>query len=300
MLHYHRSGRMLINLAMAVGRLIIAGATLTRLAGFTSRIMKLDKVLNDLNRGSYERSMVAREGPPLVPNSGKIIMKDYIIKFDHVPIVTPNGETLIESLNMEVLSGMNVLVSGSNGSGKSSLFRVLSGIWPLFGGTLTKPSLNNIMFIPQRPYMPLGTLRDQLIYPHTLEQMRDLNKTDDDLMEYLRHIQLEYLVTREERGLDAVQDWIDILSGGERQRISMARLFYHSPQFAILDECTSAISVEIEGYLYRTCKDNNITLFTVSHRKDLLSEYHDYLLEIDQKTKSCIFEKIDHKLTKLS
>jgi len=80
--------------------------------------------------------------------------------------------------------------------------------------------------------------------------------------------------------LDAVQDWLEILSGGERQRISMARLFYHSPQFAILDECTSAVSVDVEGFLYTNCRELGITLFTVSHRK-ILQKYHDYILEFD-------------------
>jgi len=295
MIDYHTSGRMLLNMAMAVGRLVIAGSSLTRLAGFTERIMKLNRVLDDLNQGRYERSMVEREGPPLVPDSGTVEIQNNIIKFEDVPIITPNGELLLDHLNLEVRSGMNVLVTGPNGCGKSSLFRVLSGLWPIFGGKLTKPSPGNIFYIPQRPYFSLGTLRDQLIYPHNKIQMEESNITDDDLMEYLREINLEYLVEREEKGLDAVQDWFDLLSGGEKQRINMARLFYHSPQFAILDECTSAISVEIEGYIYKKCKQSGITLFTVSHRKGILAKYHEYLLVIND-VKSYSFEKITNSI----
>jgi ATP-binding cassette, subfamily D (ALD), member 3 len=91
------------------------------------------------------------------------VIQDNIIKFDRVPLVTPNGDILIEELSFEVQSGMNVLVCGPNGCGKSSLFRMLGELWPLFGGTLTKPEKGKLFYIPQRPYMTLGTLRDQVM-----------------------------------------------------------------------------------------------------------------------------------------
>lgn len=104
-------------------------------------------------------------------------------------------------------------------------------------------------------------------------------KTDDDLMKYLDIVQLTYLEQRE-NGLNAIEDWIDVLSGGEKQRIAMARLFYHRPQFAILDECTSAVSVDVEGQMYSYCREAGITLFTVSHRKSLW-QHHDFYLQFD-------------------
>lgn len=162
---------MLVKLAEAIGRLVLAGRDMTRLAGYTARVTEIMTVLNDLNKGHYVRTMLTDNNMPkqkkLVPNSGRIITKDNMIKFDKVPLVTPNGDILVEELSFEVSSGMNVLVCGPNGCGKSSLFRILGELWPLFGGTLTKPPKGKLFYIPQKPYMTLGTLRDQVTYPHT-------------------------------------------------------------------------------------------------------------------------------------
>lgn len=135
--------------------------------------------------------------------------------------------------------------------------------------------------------MTLGTLRDQIIYPHTKEEMLRRGKmTDDDLRKLLDLVQLGHLLERENltnsegQGWDVVADWMDVLSGGEKQRIAMARLFYHKPQFAILDECTSAVSVDVEDSMYSYCRQANITLFTVSHRRSLW-KHHEYYLQMD-------------------
>lgn len=284
---YYQSGRMLLRMSQALGRIVLAGREMTRLSGFTARITELMSVLKELNAGKYERTMVSQqekesdmaEKLTLVPGSGQIINKDNIIKFDHTPLATPNGDILIRDLTFEVRSGTNVLVCGPNGCGKSSLFRALGELWPLFGGQLTKPERGKLFYVPQRPYMTLGSLRDQVIYPDTYEDQRRKNISDQVLKEYLDNVQLGHILDRE-GSWDSVQDWMDVLSGGEKQRMAMARLFYHKPQFAILDECTSAVSVDVEDFIYSHCRTVGITLFTVSHRKSLW-KHHKYYLHMD-------------------
>ncbi|XP_029313731.1 ATP-binding cassette sub-family D member 3a isoform X2 [Cottoperca gobio] len=284
---YYQSGRMLLRLSQALGRIVLAGREMTRLSGFTSRITELMKVLNELNAGKYERTMVSQQDKDsnteqklkLVPGSGQVINRDHLIKFEHTPLATPNGDILIRDLTFEVNSGTNVLVCGPNGCGKSSLFRVLGELWPLFGGKLTKPERGKLFYVPQRPYMTLGSLRDQVIYPDTHEDQRRKGIADQVLKEYLDNVQLGHILDRE-GSWDSVQDWMDVLSGGEKQRMAMARLFYHKPQFAILDECTSAVSVDVEDFIYGHCRTVGISLFTVSHRKSLW-KHHEYYLHMD-------------------
>lgn len=134
----------------------------------------------------------------------------------------------------------------------------------------------------------MGTLRDQIIYPHKKLQT---GVTDEGIIKILEEVQLNYLIERE-GGLDAYNDWTEILSGGEKQRIAMARLFYHKPDFAILDECTSAISLDVEHILYTKARELQITLFTISHRASLF-KFHDFYLKFDGQG-HCTFDKLRH------
>lgn len=171
---------------------------------------------------------------------------------------------------------MNCIVSGPNGCGKSSSFRILGQLWPLWGGKLYRPKFEKLFYIPQRPYLPSGTLRHQIIYPHLSPQN---GYSDESILKLLEEVNLGYLIERE-KSLDTVNSWNDVFSGGEKQRIAMARLFYHRPEFAILDECTSAISLEDEHILYTKARDLNITLFTISHRASLF-KFHEFYLKFD-------------------
>lgn len=284
---YSRNSGYLINLSQSIGRIVLAGRDLTRFAGFTSRVADLFDVLDDVNNGRYQRAMLSKEGTGIneirivdvTELKSKIEEQDGLISFQDVPVSTPNGDVLVEHLSMVVERGMNCLITGPNGSGKSSLFRILGGLWPLFDGKMVKPTKGNMFYVPQRPYLPLGTLRDQIIYPDSQSDMIKRGVDDEFLLGLLEVVHLAYLVERE-GGWSAVRDWTDVLSGGEKQRIAMARLFYHKPQFAILDECTSAVSIDVEGEMYAFAKDSGITLFTVSHRPSLFA-YHDFLLRFD-------------------
>lgn len=119
----------MVRMAEAIGRLVLAGRELTRLAGFTARVTEVKQVLDDLNAGKYERTMLTDSKDNIgFPGGGKIIPRDNIIRFDRVPLVTPNGDVLIRELTFEVKSGVNVLVCGPNGCGKSSMFRILGEV----------------------------------------------------------------------------------------------------------------------------------------------------------------------------
>jgi len=179
---YIRNSSLLINLAKAIGKLLISYQQVQNLAGYTTLIYEMKEVLDDLVQGKFVRTQVVGEIKTQRASSFTEADKgvheeteDYIL-LDKVPVITPNGDVLTQELSLEIHRGMSTVISGPNGCGKSSLFRILSGLWPLSGGVLKRPHMDKLFYIPQRPYLPPGTLRDQIIYPHSKERIAH----DDD------------------------------------------------------------------------------------------------------------------------
>lgn len=195
---------------------------------------------------------------------------------EHLSLQTPNYQrTLVEDLSIELPAGQGLLVMGPSGCGKSSLLRAIAGLWNSGQGTIIRPEPDQILFLPQRPYMVLGTLRDQLLYPNT-----HLEVEDQHLKQVLEQVNLAGL---DERfgGFDAQQDWTDVLSLGEQQRLTFARLLLNKPNYAILDEATSALDLGNEERLYQHLQAKGTTFLSVGHRSTL-ANYHQSLLELSQ------------------
>lgn len=196
-------------------------------------------------------------------------------RFEHVSIETPDGKrTLVEGLQLDIEAGSRLLIAGASGGGKSSLLRAFAGLWTTGKGNISRPPLKDILFLPQRPYMVIGTLRDQLLYPNNSSAL-----TDQDLAEALVKIRLPKLIDRF-GSLDAVCDWSKTLSLGEQQRLAIGRVFLSGQKFVVLDEATSALDEENETEVYEKLASAGVTLVSISHRPSV-SRFHHAVLLLD-------------------
>jgi ABC-type uncharacterized transport system fused permease/ATPase subunit len=243
-----------------------------------------------------------------------------ILSIDRLCLATPdNKRLLIENLNISLMSGRNLLIVGASGSGKSSLLRAIAGLWSTGAGEIVRPSSEHVYFLPQRPYCPPGSLRDQLLYPSTEHKddhfsltgidrsehrpdggpipkdERRLHKdwTDEDLLDVLQSVDLPHLAGRvgdgdPYRGLDAVLNWGNTLSLGEQQRLAFGRLVINRPRLVIMDESTSALDVPAETKMYKLLNDlssgsepgaRGLTYVSVGHRPTLFA-HHDLKLSL--------------------
>ncbi|MEM8672896.1 MAG: ABC transporter ATP-binding protein/permease [Cyanobacteria bacterium P01_G01_bin.67] len=194
----------------------------------------------------------------------------------NLTLQTPNYQrTLISNLSADLPPGDGLLIMGASGCGKSSLLRAIAGLWNSGTGTIYRPDLSEIIFLPQKPYMILGTLRRQLIYPHD-----DFEISEHQLNHALEAVNLADLAERS-GGFEVEKDWDEILSLGEQQRLAFARILINKPRYVVLDEATSALDIKNESSLYRYLIDTNTTFISVGHRPSLV-KYHHWLLEMQE------------------
>ncbi|MBD1874091.1 ABC transporter ATP-binding protein/permease [Nodosilinea sp. FACHB-131] len=202
-----------------------------------------------------------------IETSASLALKQFTLQ-------TPNYQRiLVENLSIDIPDKTGLLIVGPSGCGKSSLLRAIAGLWNSGSGTIYRPELDNILFLPQKPYMILGTLRDQLLYPNTSQAVGDT-----DLQTALEKVNLANLAERF-GGFDAVEEWGDVLSLGEQQRLTFARILVSQPEFAILDEATSALDLANEAKLYDHLHHSGTTFISVGHRESLV-DYHQTTLKL--------------------
>ena len=292
-------------------------ATIDRLGQFVEALEAKDEELVEAARanvgGGAEAKIKAEAEAPVAKKgsiryeTGEGSAEGDILSVEDLSLRTPNGESkLTEHLNLSVQRGDSLLVIGRSGVGKTSVLRAIAGLWNVGEGTVrnfhskapspvngngssANPESNggedyDIFFLPQRPYMVLGTLRDQLLYPFDSSEATPSRHSDDFLSEVLNNVLLGDLLERCEAetgscGLDANMDWSSCLSLGEQQRLAFARLLVNRPNLAILDESTSALDVQSEERMYSLLGSFGISYLSVGHRPTLL-KYHKKVLQL--------------------
>ncbi|XP_069345003.1 lysosomal cobalamin transporter ABCD4 isoform X6 [Eulemur rufifrons] len=265
-----------IYLISCFSRLIDLSTTLSDVAGYTHRIGELQETLLDMSLKSQDCETLGESEWCLdkAPGWPAAQPADTAFLLERVSISTPSSDKpLIKDLSLKISEGQSLLITGNTGTGKTSLLRVLGGLWASTGGSvqmLTDFGPHGVLFLPQKPFFTDGTLREQVIYP-LKEIYPDSGSTDDErIMRFLELAGLSSLVARTD-GLDQQVDWnwYDVLSPGEMQRLSFARLFYLQPKYAVLDEATSALTEEVESELYRIGQQLGMTFISVGHRHSL-------------------------------
>ncbi len=194
--------------------------------------------------------------------------QEFII--DSLTVRTPMNVPLVQGLNLSQDKGSALLIRGQSGVGKTTLLRAIAGLWPYIEGQIKRPLSNQSLFLPQKPYLPLGSLRSSLYYPAPVQH-------DEQAANVLRQCQLGHLLGR----LDEEDDWTHILSLGEQQRLAIGRVLLNRPQVVFLDEASSAMDEGLEHAMYQLLRQSlpDAILISVGHRSSLLS-FHTQELEL--------------------
>jgi len=279
---------------LEVGSAVQAGGAFTAILAAMTVVVDHFEGLSRLSAGidrlyGFARSLDAhgRDRPgaaPLIerPPSGPMPTRGPKIEtvaaphlaLDRLTVCTPDRlRTLVDGLTLAVAPGEGLLIVGGSGGGKSSVLRAVAGLWTAGTGRIERPPADQVLFLPQQPYMALGTLRDQLLYP-------DRSRPSDDaaLLALLERVNLGALAGRL-GGLEAEHDWAKVLSIGEQQRLAFARVLLAEPRYAMLDEATSALDAANEENLYRQLAATRTTPVSVSHRAGVIP-FHRHVLEL--------------------
>ncbi|MFN6472846.1 MAG: ABC transporter ATP-binding protein/permease [Nostoc sp. SerVER01] len=271
-------GNQILSGETEVGKVTEAGGAFGQVAFSVNLIMyqfeKFTKFAASINR-LYIFSEYLKQPSKAIANAKTIdIVIDSRLALENLTVQTPNYQkTLFSNLSVALPIGQGLLIMGDSGCGKSSLLRALAGLWNSGTGVIVRPKLEEILFLPQRPYMILGTLREQLIYPNA-----KVDLSDKELHQVLHRVNLSDLAERF-GGFEVEQDWSDLLSLGEQQRLAFARLLITKPKYAILDEATSALDINNEEHLYSLLVETGITFISVGHRPTL-KKYHQVIVNL--------------------
>jgi putative ATP-binding cassette transporter len=226
-------------------------ATVHRLSGF---------------RRSLEAARRSAEGPVVTANAGDQL------ELSGVALTLPNGHSLLNGLDLSIPRGDRLLIKGPSGSGKSTLLRAIAGIWP-FGSGMIRWASGRILFLPQRPYMPLGSLKRAVCYP-----LSEVEFSDNEVGVALRDAGLGHLAGE----LRTTDVWERRLSGGEQQRLTVARALLVQPEWLFLDEATSGLDPAAEAQIYSLLRERlpHTTLVSIAHRKEV-ARYHNRIFDME-------------------
>mgnify|MGYP001211711545 FL=1 len=246
---------------MVEGSLLFVVNRIDELAQFTAGVGRLEGFQSKVEQVSREAS------PELITSRDAIVVR-------HADLTPPGGQQpILRDLSLSIGEADRLLVVGPSGCGKTSLLRMISGLWMPTRGVVERPETGELLFIPQKPYMLLGSLREQLCYPTDESRF-----SDDQLRHVLDEVNLGTLSARYP-DLDVKQDWPRILSLGEQQRLAFGRLLLNAPRFVVLDEATSALDVATEDHLYALLRQRDLSVISIGHRPTLKA-FHDTVLEL--------------------
>jgi len=257
---------------MTVGQMAVASIAFTTVLSGLAVVARQYASIAELRAGVARIRLLDTELQRPQTSDLRLVEGGELVTLRGVSINLPSGERLLDVDRLDVTAGDRVLIRGRSGAGKSTLLRVIAGLWPYGAGRIDLPPRERVMFIPQRSYMPSGTLAELICYPG-----EPVEADRDRYIEALRRLSLTRFVDR----LDDYAEWRRVLSPGEQQRIAAVRVLLRAPDFLFLDEATSALDIELEADLYRALTETlpDAAIVSVAHRPTV-ARFHTTAIDI--------------------